>query len=160
MRSIREVELLQAIKENLADIDALAAQLDDLEERGVYKYYSQSFKAFDLQNAIEQGQELFARLAPPHRSRRTNRSIRSPAALEHKFSLLDRTVDWDRMNEEWQTWTRPILEAFWHCSFFVRMLARYGRELDEPPLPWGPSAWQASPTPAGWLAVLALYGLG
>jgi L-rhamnose isomerase len=39
------------------------------------------------------------------------------------------------MNENWQAKTRPILEAFWHCSYFLRMLERFGRELDEPPMP-------------------------
>jgi hypothetical protein len=63
-------------------------------------------------------------------------------ARAHKF-------DPNRSNQNWHAETRPILEGFWHCSYFMRMLARYGRELDEPP----------GVLPFGWAAVLYLYGL-
>jgi len=137
-RRLNERELLNAINANREAIDKLAARLAVLEERGVYKYYTQSFKVFALQNAIEHGQELLDRLAAPGTGLNDwFLSIRA-AALEHKFNLLDRTFDWDPMNEDWHTWTRPILEAFWRCSFFLRMLARFGSELDELLAPYRP----------------------
>jgi hypothetical protein len=64
LRSVRERELLHAIKTNLGDIDALAAELDCLEEDGVYRYYHQSFKLYELQVAVERAQTLFQRIAP------------------------------------------------------------------------------------------------
>jgi hypothetical protein len=158
-RLTKQRQLLEAIRASLNQIDALVGQLDALEEGGVYKYYGQSFKVFALQTPIEQAQALFGTLAPPEAALNDWFLSICAAALEHKFSLLDRTCDWGRMNDHWQVWTRPILEAFWHCSFFLRAMARYGRELEEPPIPWSPATPDASPTPAGWLAVLALYGL-
>ena len=114
---------------------------------------------FALQTAIEQAQALFGTLAPPGAALNDWFLSICAAALEHNSSPLDRTFDWGRMNDHWQAWTRPILEAFWHCSFFLRAMARYGRKLKEPPMAWSPATPDASPTPAGWLAVLALYGL-
>jgi hypothetical protein len=50
---VTQRELLEAIKTHLADIHALAAKLDRAEERGVYKFYTQSFKVYELQVAVE-----------------------------------------------------------------------------------------------------------
>ncbi len=52
------------------------------------------------------------------------------------------------VNANWQERTRPVLEAFWHCGYFLRQLARYGRELEAAP----------EMLPDGWAAVLELYG--
>lgn len=151
--------LLDAIRASLDEIDALVEHLDVLEEMGVYKYYGESFKVFGLQGLIEDAQALFGALAPPGAAPNDWFLSICAAGLEHKFSLLDRTFDWRRMNDHWQAWTRPVLEAFWHCSFFLRAMARSGRELEEPPMGWSPARPNVRPIPSGWLAVLALYGL-
>lgn len=64
------------------------------------------------------------------------------AALDHDFDI-------GRSNANWDPETRPILEAFWHCAYFLEQLARYGRELSEP----------SGSLPSGWAAVLELYGV-
>jgi hypothetical protein len=63
-------------------------------------------------------------------------------ATAHRFDLA-------RSNRNWQAETRPILDGFWHCRYFIQMLARYGRGLDAAP----------DVLPYGWAAVLYLYGL-
>jgi hypothetical protein len=158
----KERELLQAIKRNLADLDALAAQLDDLEERGVYKFYSQSFKVYELQMIVDRAQVLFERIAPTGTALNDWFLSICQTALRHRFIWPPKNWDWERMNRNWQAETQPILEAFWHCRYFLRMLARFGRELDEAPMPvaWTAEGFSGSPAPAGWLAVLYLYGLG
>ena len=156
-------KLLLAIKAHLDEIDALIAELAGLEEAGVYRYYHQSFKVYSLQAAIEQALQLLERIAPVGTQLNHWFLPICGEALQHKFRLLDRTWDWDRMNQNWHAGTRPILEAFWHCSYFLRMLARFGRELDEPPTPASGKNFaglSVRPTPAGWLAVLNLYGVG
>ena len=53
------------------------------------------------------------------------------------------------VNERWLEATRPILEAFFHARYFLEMVYRYGKELNEPP----------DSLPSGWAAVLYLYRL-
>jgi hypothetical protein len=53
------------------------------------------------------------------------------------------------VNQRWGAATRPILEAFFHARYFLEMVCRYGRELNEP----------TDSLPSGWAAVLYLYGL-
>jgi hypothetical protein len=126
-----EHDLLSAIKHRLAEIDGLAEWIAQVEEDGVYRYYHQSFKVYSLQIAIKKALSLFESIAPEGTWLNDWFLAICQTALEHEFSVLDRTWDWDRMNQNWHAETRPILEGFWHCSYFVRMLARYGRELDE-----------------------------
>jgi hypothetical protein len=52
-------------------------------------------------------------------------------------------------NKRCSTETRPILEAFFHSLYFLKMVVRYGKELKQPP----------ALLPSGWAAVLHLYGL-
>jgi hypothetical protein len=146
--SRRDHELLQAIKTNLESIDGLAAKLS-WEEDGVYRYYSQSFKVFGLQNLIEQALAIFQHVAPDGTQLNDSFVSTCQTALEHRFSFERTKFDMDEMNANWQAWTRPILVAFWHCSYFLRMMARYGRELEEP----------SKVMPSGWAAIRGLYGL-
>jgi hypothetical protein len=52
-------------------------------------------------------------------------------------------------NRNWETVTRPMLEAFFHARFFLEMAVKYGKELKTPP----------QTLPSGWAAVLYLYNL-
>lgn len=137
-----ERELLGAIKQRPDDIDGLLKGFAEAEEDGVYRYYHQSLKVYALQRAVKVAQRLFEDLAPEHTRLNAWCVSICQAACEHQF-------DSGRSNENWQAETRPILEGFWHCSYFLRMMARYGRELEEPP----------SVLPYGWAAVLYLYGI-
>jgi hypothetical protein len=53
------------------------------------------------------------------------------------------------VNQRWTEATRPILEAFFHARYFLEMVCKYGKELEEP----------AESLPSGWAAVFELYGL-
>jgi len=52
-------------------------------------------------------------------------------------------------NRNWIKHTRPIVEAFFHPHFMLKMVCKYGRELSEPP----------QMLPSGWAAVLYLFNL-
>jgi hypothetical protein len=52
-------------------------------------------------------------------------------------------------NQDWLQHTRPILEAFFHAHFFLKMAVKYGRELQSAP----------DSLPSGWAAVLYLFNL-
>ena len=52
-------------------------------------------------------------------------------------------------NRNWETVTRPMLEAFFHARFFLKMAVKYGKQIESPPLSM----------PSGWAALLYLYNL-
>ena len=47
-------------------------------------------------------------------------------------------------NEKWTHHTRPFVEAFFHAKYFLEMVIKYGKEIEEPP----------EILPSGWAAVL------
>jgi hypothetical protein len=53
------------------------------------------------------------------------------------------------MNVDWLKHTHPILEAFWHTKYFVRMMIKCATSLET----------VESPVPSGWAAVLCLFEL-
>lgn len=52
-------------------------------------------------------------------------------------------------NNEWFTFTRPILEGYFHAKYFLEMAVKYGDELEYPP----------NLLPSGWASLLCLYNL-
>jgi hypothetical protein len=134
--------LLEAIKARLTHIDELCDAFDRAEEDGVYRYYHQSFKVYGLQSLIGGAMSLFDEVAPAGTKLNPWLQAIAAGATARRFDLV-------RSNRNWQAETRPILEGFWHCCYFIRMLARYGHELDAAP----------DVLPYGWAAVLCLYDL-
>lgn len=135
--------LLANIKAALPELEALLAEADDHSgmEDGVYRFYAGSFKVYD-------------RLQPL--------TLRMVAALQ--ALLPERPLDEcfrqivaegtgktfkSSHNEDWLRQTRPIVEAFFHAHYFLRMACKYGRELDTEP----------KVMPSGWAAVLCLFDL-
>lgn len=137
-----ETELLANAKARLAEIEALLAGFERAEEDAVYRYYHRSLKVFWQQSAVRRARELLRDLAPEGRSLDGDFKRICHEALDHEFEM-------SRTNTNWGAETRPILEAFWHCKYFLAQLNRYARELDEP----------VDMLPEGWAAVLELYGL-
>jgi hypothetical protein len=121
---------------------ALVAAFESIEEDGVYRYYHQSFTIYSLQASVKRARQLFEDLAPQGMQLNPWLSTICEEGYAHQFDLA-------RSNQHWHQETRPILEAFWHCLYFLRQLARYGRELDQPP----------QILPYGWAAVLWLYDI-
>jgi hypothetical protein len=52
-------------------------------------------------------------------------------------------------NQDWLRYTRPIVEAFFHAHYFLKMAVKSGKELESAP----------DCMPSGWAAVLYLYNL-
>jgi hypothetical protein len=51
-------------------------------------------------------------------------------------------------NKDWSRYTRPQVEAFLHAKYFVEMMVKHGRAMDQVP----------KVLPSGWAAILELYG--
>jgi hypothetical protein len=136
-------ELLDSIQRHGEELDRLAAHLAELEGDAVSRYYVQSVEVFGLRHAVRTCRDLLASLAP------------DGAQLNPWFVAICREACAQSLRAQigggrnWQAQVRPLLEGLWHCEYFVRLLARFGRELEEVP----------ARLPAGWTTLCELYGL-
>jgi hypothetical protein len=138
----RHDALLANIKANLPEVEKLLASFHVEEEDGVYRFYHQSFKAFHLQPFVRRARDLFTRIAPDSAPLNEWFATICEGALDHEFVS-------GRTNANWMGETRPLLESFWHCKYFLEQMLRYGRELEAAP----------HMLPSGWAAILCLYDL-
>jgi len=141
-RRKEEAKLLTIIKEALPQLEELWEQANSHwgYEDPVYRFYHQSFKVYQLQNQTAQIVDALQELAPHLPLNSWFRQIVDEGAAE-QFSM--------EVNQRWMEATRPILEAFFHARYFLEMVCKYGKELEEPP----------DSLPSGWAGVLELYGL-
>lgn len=138
-----DTQLLRNIKRDLSSLNTLADEVMDewAEEDLVYRFWHQSSKVYWIQELTLRIVGALENLAPADRK------------LDERFRLIidegtGETFAYEH-NQRWLAETRPMLEAFWHAEYMLRMAVRYGRELD------------AAPTllPSGWAALLYLYGI-
>jgi hypothetical protein len=134
--------LLKKIKEQLPELEKLLATADDHwgMEDGVYRFYHQSFKVYGLQAITGEITKALQKLLPGHQLNDWFAQI-VVAGTREKF-MPDH-------NRNWTEHTRPIVEAFFHAHFMLKMVCKYGRELSKPP----------QMLPSGWAAVLYLFNL-
>ena len=111
-----------------------------IQQDPVYRFYHGSFKVYLLQGQTAEMVKALQDLAPHIRLNSWFTQIVNEGAAE-QFSM--------EVNQRWVEATRPILEAFFHARYFLELVCKYGKELEEPP----------NSLPSGWAAVLYLYGL-
>jgi hypothetical protein len=135
-------QLLSNIKRQLPKLEELLAQVESHWgiEDGFYRFYHQSFKVYPVQQATEEICDALQNLLP---GRSMNQWFGKIVAdgTGGKFEISH--------NQDWLQHTRPILEAFFHAHFFLKMAVKYGRELQSAP----------DSLPSGWAAVLYLFNL-
>jgi hypothetical protein len=145
----REVKRRAAETMLIANIAASRNELQELldevssrwgYEDGIYRFYHQSYKVFHLQVATEQIVKRLKALLPDRELNEWFQSI----VREGTGKQFDAST-----NENWLGETRPIVEAFFHASYFLEMICRYRDVIKEPP----------QLLPSGWASVLYLYGL-
>jgi hypothetical protein len=141
-RQAREAILLKNIKRDLAALTRLSDEAESHwgSEDLVYRFYHQSFKVFAIQSLTTTIVDALQSLLPD-------------AALDQRFTSIlsegtGKQFSYD-MNARWDEVTRPLLEAFFHANYFLRMTIKYGRELNDPP----------EMLPSGWAAVLCLFNV-
>ena len=135
-------KLLQNIKERLPHLNELLKGIEDQWgiEDSFYRFYHQSFKVYHLQHTTEEICKNLRQLLPSH----PMNDWFSEIVVEGTGKEFDLTH-----NKEWLRHTRPILEAFFHAHFFLKMAVKYGKELQSAP----------NVLPSGWAAVLYLFNL-
>lgn len=134
--------LLVNLKTAQPELEKLLAEVDNHwgSEDGVYRFYHQSFKVYHLQSQTTRITAALQTLLP---DRPMNEWFREIVA-----EGIGKSFEQSH-NEDWLRHTRPIVEAFFHAQFFLRMACKYGQELDEIP----------NPMPSGWAALLYLFDL-
>lgn len=136
----KNAHLLRSIKRKLPALENLLKEISGhwTYEDGIYRFYHQSFKVYDLRYDTLKIVDTLKSLMP-------NQEINGwflevvKAGTGKQFKTED--------NRKWLRQTRPIVEAFLHAKFFLEMICKYGRELKKAP----------DVLPSGWAAVLYLY---
>lgn len=145
--SIREYrenanKLLLNIKQNLPKLETLLARVESHwgMEDGLYRFYHQSFKVYQLQHETGEIHRALQDLLPDRSMNRWfSEIVAQGTGCEFEVSH----------NQDWLRHTRPIVEAFFHAHYFLKMAVKYGKELDNAP----------DSLPSGWAAVLYLFNL-
>jgi len=137
-----ETRLLANIKDAMPRLEELWQQASSHwgYEDPVYRFYHQSMKVYGVQSQTAEIVSALQDLAPHLPLNAWFTQIVDEGSAE-QFS--------PEVNQRWLEATRPILEAFFHARYFLEMVCKYGKELEEPP----------DSLPSGWAAVLYLYGL-
>ena len=138
----KQNQLLANIKANLSVLETLLEEISSHwgYEDSIYRFYHQSFKVYGLQNKTRRIVDALRYLAPEGRSLcKEFEQIIKEGASGKEFK--------HEHNEKWTHHTRPFVEAFFHAKFFLEMVVKYGKEMEEPP----------EMLPSGWAAVLCLY---
>ena len=135
-------KLLGNIRQNLPGLEAMLTQIESHwgMEDGIYRFYHQSFKVYQLQHQTEEIRKALQDLLP---DRSMNQWFSEIVAQGTgcEFDLAH--------NQDWLRHARPIVEAFFHGHYFLKMAVKYGKELDHAP----------DSLPSGWAAVLYLFNL-
>jgi hypothetical protein len=134
--------LLRNIKQHLPKLEEMLANVENhwVMEDGIYRFYHHSFKVYHLQNATAEIRQALQELFP---DRALNRWFSEIVAqgIGQEFEISH--------NQDWLRYTRPIVEAFFHAHYFLKMAVKSGKELESAP----------DCMPSGWAAVLYLYNL-
>lgn len=136
------IALLSSIKQRTPEILELLRQCEDTGTDGIYRFYHGSFKVYwRLQPLTEKITAFFRSIDPKEKK-----------GLDENFELIvtdgtGRTFELSH-NNDWPRHTRPIVEAYLHCEYFLRQLVQ-SSSLEYPPVL----------LPESWAAILTLFNL-
>jgi hypothetical protein len=139
-----EVELLAKIRANLPVLEAKLKEFlsHDIYDNFLYRFYSQSFKVYYLQEVTQEIIVMLREIAPVGKTFCSYfQEIINAGASGTEFERSH--------NDNWTLHTRPIVEAFFHAKYFLEMAVKCGKEVSEPP----------SPMPYGYAALITLFDI-
>jgi hypothetical protein len=136
----KDQTLLDSIKSNLRDLERLSLGFQGMYLDGIYRFYHQSFKVYQLQSITLRAVELFRNIGTsPDRQLCPWFEEIIAAGTGFEFQQED--------NLNWTARTRPIVETFLHAKYFVEMMTKCAHELNSAP----------NLLPSEWAAILELY---
>ncbi|MBI3852917.1 MAG: hypothetical protein HY298_21900 [Verrucomicrobia bacterium] len=135
-------KLLHNIKQQLPQLEEMLAHVEGhwCMEDGFYRFYHQSFKVYRLQELTEGICKALQALLPDRPMNRWFTEI-VEQGTGHEIEMSH--------NRDWLRHTRPIVEAFFHAHYFLKLAVKYGKELETAP----------DVMPSGWATVLYLFDL-
>jgi len=136
----RDQLLFDTIKSHLPDLLNLNEEVKLAYEDGMYRFYHQSSKVYELQSLTVLMVELFQRIAQ-ERGRALN-----PWFLEIITEGTGIPLE-PEQNKNWLSHTQTIVGSFLHAKYFLEMMINHGLTM-ETVLP---------PFKSGWAAILILY---
>jgi len=137
----RNKDLLASFKARLPQLKALLAKVEShwRMEDMFYRFYHHSFKVFYMQNDTAEIVKLLREFAG-------KRGL-SKAFLDIVENGAKQKFSWETTNKNWAAETQPILEAFFHAHYFLKLICQYAEQLEYAPCQ----------LPSGWAVVLYLY---
>jgi hypothetical protein len=131
--------LLKRLKENKRELEAMLGEMSSHSnyEDHFYRYYHGSWKVYRTQRSTERAVALLRKLLPERELNLMFEAIRKEGAGKDF-----------KGNDNWDSDTRPLLEAFCHAKYMVEMAVRYA-DSPQPP----------QPMPSGYAALLYLYDI-
>jgi hypothetical protein len=135
--------LASRIVARLPKLEELAEELEDAGEEGIYRYYHGSFKVFNLQDPVKEAFALIKEIGGEDDPPSFEYAAIVEAGTAYDFKL--------EMNDNWEASTKPILEAFWHTQYFVKMMIKYAKGME--------TIEKGEPFESGAAAVLYLFEL-
>lgn len=123
MISDRDLEkFIEQLNNSNLKLKNLLNSLDD--EDLVYRFYYQSFKVYWLQHSTEKIRTALQGICPD-------------VEMDEWFlQIIDEGTGITfkpEHNEDWLRHTRPIVEAYWHAYYMLRMAVKYGHFYSSPP---------------------------
>lgn len=142
---IKNRNLLQAIKNNLGEIDRILRESSPyfFGEDFFYRLYHGSFKVYLAQRETDKIISLMRKIGLEAGQGELNVMF-----LEIVREGTGKTFDME-CNLDWGKRERPIMEAFFHAREMLRLMGKYGKVLHDAP----------ESLPSGWAAVLYLYNM-
>jgi hypothetical protein len=136
----RDQVLLTAIQANLPQLESLLTPFHALYEDGIYRFYHNSFKVYQLQEYTLRVVDILKGIG-----------VATDNKLCEWFEQIVAAgtgLVWEpNHNHNWTLHTRPIVEVFLHAKYFLEMMIKYGRAMDS----------SQNMLPVGWAAILELY---
>ncbi|MBX3741982.1 MAG: hypothetical protein KF712_13380 [Akkermansiaceae bacterium] len=139
--TVAEETLLQRIKESFPELEELLERVGRRGANRFYKFYSGSFKTYDLQTETREIVEALRAVMPERR-------------MDGQFlAIMERgtgRVFQPEHNERWIEEAGPVVEAFLHAEMMLRQMVECGRNIGSLPV--------RSICP-GWQLMCCLYGV-
>ena len=136
------IKLLKRIKSHVPEMKERREKIDNWDSEDlIYRFYHRSFKVYYLQGHTLNIMKIINDIAgdefdiDPMFKHIVENGVGIEFDMEH--------------NKDWQGWTRPIVEAYFHARYFLDMMIKYGEELEG----------DVRMLPSGWAAILSIFCL-
>lgn len=140
----KHIRLLKNIKQQMPKLEELLGRIESHsgEEDLVYRFYHHSSKTPYIQDFTSEIYDLMKKISPYKTHEVLDTSFNNIVNIPQKQFEKKDLGNYEKAY-------RPMMEAFFHSKYFLKMAVKYGKEFQKPP----------HRCPSGWAAILELYNL-